>query len=233
MIDKKIEFRPLQNDSYRTRVKICGLTTLEDARFVSGALADYIGFIFHRDSPRYIEPETAAEIISWIEGPESVGVFVDYPADDVNEVIAKTGIHYVQLHGSESPEYCAIMDRPVIRAFRVKPGMTASDLVEMIRPYENVVDFFLFDAFDETRHGGTGKQFDWNTVREISGDYPIFIAGGIGTMNLRRAIKLVEPYAVDVSSSLEIQPGIKDFDKLNDFFDELRSIWDEQETGTF
>lgn len=231
MINNNLEFRPMQNDDYRTRIKICGITKLDDARFASGAMADYLGFIFSDKSPRYVDPEVAREIISWIEGPETVGVFVDHPADEVNEVIEKTGIHYVQLHGDESPEYCAIMDRPIIKAFRIKTGMTEQDILEMIKPYERTVEFFLFDSFDEAQHGGTGKQFDWNSVREVSKKVPVFLAGGIGTLNVRRAIKLVEPYAVDISSSLELAPGIKDFDKMNDLFDEMREIWDEQETG--
>jgi len=230
MSNKKLEFRPAQNDDYRTRIKICGITKLDDARFASGAMADYLGFIFSDKSARYVEPDVAREIISWIEGPETVGVFVDHPADDVNDIIEKTGIHYVQLHGNEPPEYCAHMDRPIIKAFRVKADMSEQDILEMIKPYERTVEFFLFDSFDEAQHGGTGKQFDWNIVREVSKIYPVFLAGGIGTLNVRRAIRLVEPYAVDISSSLEMAPGIKDFDKMNEFFDEIREIWDEQET---
>lgn len=233
MSTKNLEFRPAQHDDHRTRVKICGITKLDDARFASGAMADYLGFIFSPASPRYVEPGVAAGIISWIEGPETVGVFVDQPADEVNSIIEKTGIHFVQLHGDESPEYCVLLNRPVIKAFRIKPGMAEDDIHKMLKPYEGIVEFYLFDSFDEVQHGGTGKQFDWNVVRPITKHFPVFLAGGIGALNVRRAIKMVDPFAVDVNSSLEMQPGIKDFDKLNEFFEEMEVIRDDQQSGTF
>jgi phosphoribosylanthranilate isomerase len=229
----KIEFRPADTDDLRTKVKICGITKLDDARFAAGAMADYLGFIFSPNSPRFVEPAAAAEIISWIEGPETVGIFVDQPLREVNDIIEKTGIHYVQLHGDESPEYCASINRPVIKAFRIKPDMSENDIRKLLKPYERIAWFFLLDSFDASQHGGTGRQFDWNVVRSVTQEYPVFLAGGIGLLNVRRAIRMVKPYTVDVNSSLEMQPGIKDFDKMNEFFDEMRSIWNEQEAGTF
>ena len=101
----------------RTKVKICGLTTLEDARYASGAMADYLGFIFFAGSKRYIDPDLASAIIAWIEGPQAVGVFMNQPIDDVVDIASKTGIQLVQLHGNESPEYCSLMNVHVLKDF--------------------------------------------------------------------------------------------------------------------
>jgi len=113
-------------------VKICGITNLEDARFVSGALADYVGFIFYPDSPRYIEPAKAGAIINWLEGPEKVGVFVNQPLDDVQSIARQTGLDFVQLHGDESVEYCNLMDKPVIKVFHITPETTAGELKDQL-----------------------------------------------------------------------------------------------------
>ncbi len=213
----------------RTKVKICGITKLEDARFASGALVDFLGFIFVENSPRYIKPEDAAEIIGWVEGPQCVGVFADKKPGEINAISLETGLHMVQLHGDETPEDCFNISLPVIKAFRVKPDMNSSDILEMIRPYRDVAEYFLFDAWDQDMLGGTGKTFDWNILREIGEDYPIILAGGIGPDNVRRAIKTVHPKAVDLSSKLELEPGIKDFDLIRDLMDEMQEIWELQE----
>src|SRR5690554_3210315 len=112
-----------EDSGNRTRLKICGLTSLEDARFVSGAFADYLGFIFYTESPRYIEPAKAGAIINWLEGPKKVGVFVNQPLDDVNYIAKQTGLDIVQLHGVESPGYCHMINLPVIKVFHITPEM--------------------------------------------------------------------------------------------------------------
>ncbi len=213
----------------KTKVKICGITTLEDARFASGALADYIGFIFYPDSPRYVEPAKAGAIINWIEGPEKVGVFVNQPLDDVNNVARQTGINLVQLHGTEPPEYCDLVDLPVIKVFHVIDQTNREELLMTLKKYEHSADYFLFDSKTETQWGGTGKTFDWNILKEISMTKPFFLSGGLNSENIRRAIEAVEPSAVDLSSGLEKAPGLKDFDKMEEFFDVMREIWEEQE----
>lgn len=213
----------------RTKVKICGLTTLEDARFVSGALADYLGFIFYPNSPRYIEPAKAGAIINWLEGPGKVGVFVNQPLDDVNSIAKQTGIDYLQLHGNESPDYCALVEKPVIKAFHIEKDTDPAELVSRIEPYLDQVDYLLFDTKSETDWGGTGQTFDWNILDEIANDKPFFLSGGLNSENVRDAIQTVQPYAVDLSSGLEDSPGLKDFDKIELFFDKMRDIWEEQE----
>ncbi|MDZ7757425.1 phosphoribosylanthranilate isomerase [Rhodohalobacter sp.] len=213
----------------RTKVKICGLTTLEDARFVSGALADYLGFIFYPDSPRYIEPAKAGAIINWLEGPGKVGVFVNQPLDDVNSISKQTGIDYVQLHGNESPDYCALVEKPIIKAFHIKKDTDPAKLESVIEPYLDQVDYLLFDTKSDTEWGGTGQTFNWKILEEISNDKPFFLSGGLNAKNVQDAIQAVEPYAVDLSSGLEESPGLKDFDKIELFFDKMRDIWEEQE----
>jgi len=213
----------------RTKVKICGLTTLEDARFVSGALADYLGFIFYPESPRYVDPAKAGAIINWLEGPEKVGVFVNQPLDDVNSIARQTGVDYVQLHGNESPDYCSLVEKPIIKVFHVDDSIEPDQLEETINLYLSQVEYLLFDTKSDTEWGGTGQTFDWNLLKEISREKPFFLSGGLNTQNVRNAIETAEPYAVDLSSGLEDSPGLKDFDKIELFFDEMRVIWEEQE----
>ena len=217
----------------RTKVKICGVTSLEDARFVSGALAHYMGFIFYEDSPRHITPAKAGAMINWIEGPQCVGVFVNQPLDDVNMIGRQTGIDYVQLHGDENPDYCSLVDKPVIKAIHVKEGDTASDLNKRIEAYLDCVEYLLFDTKVEGIWGGTGQSFDWSLLDEVSGGVPYFLSGGLNSGNIREACKQVHPYAVDVSSGLESEPGVKDFDKVEAFMEEMREIWEQQEMGEF
>jgi phosphoribosylanthranilate isomerase len=214
----------------RTRVKVCGITTLEDARFASGALVDYLGFIFVENSPRYIAPEMAAEIIGWVEGPQCVGVFADKSPGEINAIALESGIHLVQLHGNETPEDCFNITLPVIKAFRIKPEMSYDDVLNMVRPYRDVADYLLFDSWDKEALGGTGKTFDWNILKDIADDYPYFLAGGLNPSNVRDAIKKTGAYAVDLSSSLELRPGVKDFDLIQELMDEMQEIWELQET---
>jgi len=217
----------------RTEVKICGITTLEDARFASGALADYLGFIFYSESPRYVDPAKAGAIINWIEGPRKVGVFVNQPLDDVNSIATQTGIDLVQLHGNESPEYCNLVDLPVIKAFHVSDGSSSDELKEKVEIYRECTEFFLFDTKTDSEWGGTGKTFNWKLIRDISGEHPFFLAGGLHAGNVEQAIKEVNPSVVDLSSGLEEAPGLKDFKKIEEFFDVMRDIWEDQEIGNF
>lgn len=215
----------------RTNIKICGITNLEDARFVSGALADFIGFIFYPDSPRYIEPAKAGAIINWLEGPQKVGVFVNQPLDDVQSIARQTGLDYVQLHGKESVEYCDLMEKPVIKVFHISPGTTANELKTEIEPYMDSVEYLLFDTKLPGKWGGTGTSFDWDVLTDIGEMKPYFLSGGLHAENIRSAIKFVHPFAVDLSSGLEESPGLKDFSKIEDFFEEMRDIWELQEMG--
>lgn len=218
-----------------TKLKICGLTTLEDARFCAGAGADVLGFVQHPASPRYLPPEAARGIIDWIYGPETAGVFVDLGADAVNAACETAGFALAQLHGDEPPEVCAEIERPVIKALRVAPGDTLDALRRRLDPYRGHIAYLLLDAYHPDAHGGTGRVFDWDLAAalraELGDELPLFLAGGLGAANVADAVRRVAPYGVDLSSSLEGTPGVKSFDKLNDFFDAWRDLLDEQETA--
>lgn len=211
-------------DSDRTRIKICGITNLEDARFAAGALVDYLGFIFYEPSPRYIEPGEAGAIINWLEGPEKVGVFVNQPLDDVNQIATQTGLDYVQLHGDESVEYCELVEKPIIKVIHIEEETVDYLLKHQIEQYTEVADFLLFDTKIDGLWGGTGKSFDWSMITDLDIDIPFFLSGGLNSENIQEAIKTVQPYAVDVSSSLEQKPGLKDFAKIEAFMDEIRAL---------
>lgn len=213
----------------RTNLKICGITNLEDARYASGAMVDYLGFIFYEKSRRYIEPAQAGAIINWLEGPKKVGVFVNQPLDEVNSTAKQTGIDLVQLHGSESVEYCELIEKPVMKVIHITEESTTESVIESVNSYADVADYFLFDTKLGDQWGGTGTTFDWSVLSEASIPKPFFLSGGINVDNLKSAVSTVKPYGIDVSSSLEEEPGLKDFEKVEAFMDEMRSIWDSEE----
>ena len=206
------------------KVKICGLTNLEDARFCAGAGADFLGFIQYPKSPRYVPPETAKEIIAWVYGPEPVGVFVNEDADTVNRTAEAAGFALVQLHGDEPPGVCAQMERPVIKAFRIPPEATVDAMRAQMEPYRAQVTYFLLDTHHPTLWGGTGETFNWNLAGALAADFPVLLAGGLNTANIEDAVRQVRPLGVDLSSSLEATPGKKDFDKLNAFFETFNAL---------
>ncbi|MEX0609106.1 MAG: phosphoribosylanthranilate isomerase [Balneolaceae bacterium] len=214
----------MTESNQRTKLKICGITNLEDARFAAGALADYLGFIFYEKSPRFVEPAQAGAIINWLEGPQKVGVFVNQPLDDVNRIAKETGIDLVQLHGNESPEYCALVDKPVIKAIHIMDETMPHLLKHQIEQYSSVSEYLLFDTKIDGLWGGTGKTFDWNMLNEAGIEIPFFLSGGLNASNIKEAISAVSPTVVDLSSSLEAEPGIKDFTKVEELMDIMRTL---------
>lgn len=204
-------------------LKICGITNLADARFAAAAGADYLGFIQYTGSPRYIEVSAAAEIIEWVFGPRTVGVFVDADAEHINETASAAGFDLVQLHGNESVETCRDVHLPIIKAFRVSENDELGDLRERMHAYVGVARYFLLDTHHDTRKGGTGKAFDWTFARVLAQEFPIFLAGGINPENAAQAYRVVKPHGLDVSSGLESVPGQKDYPKVEAFFDAVRS----------
>jgi|AntAceMinimDraft_1070359.scaffolds.fasta_scaffold24364_2 phosphoribosylanthranilate isomerase len=212
------------SDDDRIHLKICGITKLNHARFVSGALTDFVGFIFVKESPRYIQPAEAGAIVSWLEGPKCVGVFKDQPLDEVKNTIIQTGVTVAQLHGNESPAYCAGLDVEIIKVFSVEATTTRQDLEEAIEPYLNVVDYLLFDTKVGHTSGGTGAAFDWSIVNEITEEIPFFIAGGVSADNIEQIMEEARPFGIDVNSTLEYAPGEKDFDLMEVFFERYNSL---------
>ena len=202
-----------------TKVKICGITQLHDARTAAVAGADFLGFIQFEGSPRYVKPDVAKEIIDWVVGPEPVGVFVNEPAEAVNAACQRAGFRLAQLHGHETPETCAAVEVPVIKAVSVQHDASTEQVHALVEPYLDVVDFILLDTHHTSLWGGTGESFNWRVARELSNEVDLFLAGGISADNVAHAVHSMRPYAVDLSSSIEQSPGVKDLDMMAAFFD--------------
>jgi len=203
----------------KTRIKICGLTRLEDARFCAAAGADYLGFVLARHSPRFVDPVAAKEIVGWVYGPLSVGVFVDEEPETVNRVVREVGFDLVQLHGSETVDICRAIEAPVIKALHVGPETRGEDLGAAIEKYQGTVQHILFDTSVGGESGGTGKTFDWEIVAGLIDPQTAFVAGGIGPENACDVIARLTPFALDVSSGVEAAPGIKSFEKVTALLD--------------
>lgn len=203
----------------RTRIKVCGITSLADAEAAVAAGVDALGFIFVDRSPRNIEPEKAREIIRRLPPlVDAVGVFMDHALQEVEEIARFCGLTYVQLHGSESPAFCREIFCRVLKSFAVRAELVESDLA----PYCGVVQGFLLDTYHQDMGGGTGELFDWQLVEKLNPPGPVILAGGLQPENVGEAIRLVRPYGVDVNSGIESEPGVKDGDKLRQFVEEVR-----------
>ena len=203
-------------------IKICGITREEDAVYASNSGADFLGFIFVKNTPRYISPEEAAQISRKVTQPKYVGVFMNDEADLINKISQTANLSYIQLHGDESPEFCAMIKLPVIKAFRIKPGMSEDDIISLLSPYKNVAEYVLLDAWDANAAGGTGLRFDWNSAAKIHASFKMFLAGGINPQNADEAVRLVQPAGVDVSSGVEESPGIKNHGKIKSLVEAVR-----------
>lgn len=196
----------------RIRIKVCGITRLEDALYAIEEGVDALGFIFHRRSPRYIDPEQARLIISRLPPfVSTVGVFVDKKRSEVEEIIDFCGFEYAQLHGAESPKYCERLLRlaspcHIIKAFRIGPGAAAGDF----EPYVSYVKAFLLDTYDPKHAGGTGRSFDWKIIEILGLARPFILAGGLTPGNVGDAVRAACPSIIDVNSGVEERPGIKD-----------------------
>ncbi len=200
------------------KVKICGITNLEDALAAADYGADAIGFVFYKKSPRYIEPRKAKEIISHIPPfITTVGVFVDEPKEQIEKILAGTGIDVAQFHGHERPEDCVISKR-AIKALRVKE---ISDLEQMKR-YK--VQAFLLDTWAEDELGGTGRIFNWSVALDAKPLGRIIMAGGLTPDNVAEAVRMVRPYGVDVATGVERENGVKDHEKVRLFIQRAKEI---------
>ncbi len=193
------------------KVKICGITNLEDAQAAIEYGADALGFVFAQ-SPRQVTPQQVYHIVALLPPfIAKVGVFVDSELGAVQETISACGLDLAQLHGSESPQYCQALFPGVIKSFRVKDR----EFLSLLPQYKALA--YLLDSYDVHQGGGTGYSFDWDIAREAKRYGPIVLAGGLTPENVRRAMNIVQPYAVDVSSGVEAKPGKKDFVKLAAF----------------
>ncbi|ACD94934.1 phosphoribosylanthranilate isomerase [Trichlorobacter lovleyi] len=195
------------------KVKICGITSPEDALTAVEAGADALGFVFYKESPRHIFPEEAARIINLLPPfVQAVGLFVNEAPEIVNQVSRNCRLGLVQLHGDETPDYCRKIEQRVMKAFRVR-SLTCLDPIADYR-----MSGCLLDAYSPSFYGGTGKSFNWEIAREaMTRGHRIVLAGGLTPDNVAEAIRQVRPYAVDVSSGVESAPGRKDADKVREF----------------
>lgn len=199
------------------KIKICGITNLEDALYATECGADSLGFNFYKKSPRSIEPRKAAEIIAQLPPfVMPVGVFVNEHEDTIREIHQSTCIQAVQLHGDESPEFCQRFGGRVIKAFQIRD----KESLKTMAHYR--VGAFLLDSYRKGVRGGTGTAFDWHLAVVAKTFGKIILAGGLTPENAAEAVKLVQPYAVDIASGVEREPGLKDHAKVKKFIAEVR-----------
>ena len=197
----------------RTRVKICGITKKEDALLASNLGADAVGFVFYKDSPRYIDPINAGKIIACMHPfILRVGLFVNENPEFVNDSIIKSKINFLQFHGDESEEYCNQFNLPYIKAITMKDDI---NLLECCKKYKSA-SALLLDTFSKELRGGTGKVFDWKRIPQNL-SLPLIIAGGLNSENIISLIKTVNPFCVDVSGGVEKNKGVKDEEKMKKF----------------
>lgn len=199
------------------RVKICGITSSDDALAAVDAGADALGFVFYEKSPRNINPMQAAAIIAKLPPfVQTVGLFVNEEIERVNWTADYCGLDVVQLHGDETPEDCLEVNRRVVKAFRMQNIVS----IEPMKKYQ--VAGYLLDAWCPDCYGGTGKTFNWEMAAAARQYGRIILAGGLTPENVVEAIQAVRPYAVDVSSGVEIEPGKKDREKLRAFIKRVK-----------
>ncbi|RJG00068.1 phosphoribosylanthranilate isomerase [Noviherbaspirillum saxi] len=215
--------------THRTRVKICGITRSEDLQAAIAAGADAIGLVFYDKSPRFVSAETAASLLPAIPPfVTSVGLFVNATSEEVMAIVGTAPVSMLQFHGDETIDQCChaakAVNRPFMRAIRMKPGMTGADLLEYEHSYRAASRLFsgiLLDAFVDG-YGGGGKVFDWSLIpKELAPR--VVLSGGLSVQNATEAVLQVRPHAVDVSSGVELSKGIKDPVKISEFIRAVRA----------
>lgn len=205
----------------RTRIKICGLTRMEDIDAAVAAGADALGFVFYPPSPRYVDIERAAQLLRCVPPfVTKVGLFVNEAPETVNQVMAELPLDLLQFHGEETPSYCAAFQRPWIKAARMRPGV---DLLEFAARYgaEAGCASILVDSFVDG-YGGAGIPFDWSMLPR-SLPLPLILSGGLDSENVEQAVRRIRPWAVDVSSGVEVAKGIKSAAKIEQFIRGVRN----------
>lgn len=202
-----------------TKVKICGITNLKDALNALEAGCDALGFVFYKKSPRYITPKEASGIIKNLpKNIFKIGVFVNEKEKNIRKIAKLCGLKMLQFHGDESCGFCKNFGGfKIIKAFRIKEKL---DLSRILR-YNTFA--YLFDTFVKSRPGGTGKQFNWDLLACLDIKQPIFLSGGINANNVKRAIQVIHPDWIDVSSSVELRPGKKDHSKVKELIKAVKS----------
>ena len=200
------------------RIKICGITNLDDAIMAVDYGADALGFMFYGGSKRYVSPKEAQTIISKLPPfVITVGVFVNQELDEIRNIQGQAEFDIVQLHGDESPDFCKSFGGRAIKAIRVKDNETLRE----VESYS--AEAVLFDRHSNESYGGTGMSFDWEILRDFHTSKKVILSGGLSPENVAHAIIIVNPYAVDVSSGVEEYPGKKSPEKLKRFIEAVRN----------
>ncbi|MES2330271.1 MAG: phosphoribosylanthranilate isomerase [Bacteroidota bacterium] len=212
------------------RIKVCGMTSTEQVLQLDEMGVEFAGFIFYPKSPRYVYrfmPRTEVKKIKG-KGINKVGVFVNATVEEVLEAVDDCGLYIVQLHGDETPKYCEKIANyvTVVKAFRLRED---DNIPWKVKDYVDIADMFLFDT-EGAGYGGTGKKFDWNTLKELNIGKPFFLSGGIGPDDIERLHEFTRDpvakdlFSIDVNSRFETSPGIKDMDKLREFIAAVKQI---------
>lgn len=205
------------------RIKVCGMTSMQQVQELAALGADYAGFIFYEKSPRFVAGKIPVDELKAFTGIQKAGVFVNESAERILQIVADYGLNAVQLHGDETPEFAKELsaETTVIRAFRVRGD---ENLTELLSPYEDSVDYFLFDTKAQ-EYGGTGKKFDWSVLERASINKPYFLSGGIGVDDAEQVKTFINNnnvFSLDVNSRFEIEPGVKDMEQVRRFMQDIR-----------
>ncbi len=199
------------------KIKICGITNIDDALACTEAGADALGFNFYRKSPRFVEPAKAAEIVAQLPPfVTPVALFVNEREEKIRDIQFTTGIKVLQFQGDESPDFCERFSTRVIKVFQIK------DKESMKHMAHYRVNAYLLDSYKEGLRGGTGTTFDWHLAVVAKTFGKVILAGGLTPENVAEAVKLVQPYAVDVASGVEKETGVKDHARIKKFITEVR-----------
>jgi len=210
------------------KVKICGITNLDDAREAIEAGADLLGFNFYARSPRYIPPGNAREITAQIRAdggrPLLVGVFVNSPLEEMRSILEIAQIDLAQLHGDEPVRVAEQLNGRGLKALRPTSETEAEIEAERFAPYGPPAPALLIDAYRKDQYGGTGHTADWSIATRLAQQYPILLAGGLTPENVAEAIQQVRPWGVDVASGVEVSPGKKDAAKMRAFVERCQGV---------
>lgn len=211
------------------RVKICGITKVEQGQAIAKLGATALGFICVEASPRYVTPQQIQAIVAQLLQPvDCIGVFADTTIEEITQVVSSSNLSAVQLHGNESPQFChtlrqTLPEVEILKALRVK----TPECLNQAATYASCVDSLLLDAYHPQMLGGTGKTLDWKTLQKFRPTYPWLLAGGLTPHNILEALQGLQPQGIDLSSGVERSPGDKDLDKVALLFNNIK-IWQQQ-----
>ncbi|MCE3076019.1 phosphoribosylanthranilate isomerase [Chryseobacterium gwangjuense] len=211
------------------KIKVCGLTILEQVQELISLNTDFLGFIFYEKSPRYVLNHLSLEEISKIGHQGKVGVFVNETLEKIVEITETANLNFIQLHGDENEMFISALKQRLspkigmIKAIRINSEsiISAKEIFKSFHSIPNTIDYILFDT-DSKAFGGTGKQFDWNILNKIEIPLPYFLSGGISEQNIDN-IKILgqQPFSIDINSKFELEPGVKDLHKIREFYEKL------------